>query len=193
MDRCTFDVVTCWTQSGFQMFLTAWFSLHGPLAWIINGMVVIGAVVLAVWEFRWFRGYIREQIEQDAQRIRSEKMLDHQTVAVIRESEEWCLEADNLKASWALIKQVRKLRDRGKMLLAVSILPTGVLMLIGLCSLPFGAFRQTAVYTVGIGVLGTLAILWWCGCTIWAFWCLALIKRMRRQSREERREETTAS
>jgi hypothetical protein len=182
MDRCTSDAMTCWIQSGFRIFLTAWLSLHGPLAWVINGMVVIAAVVLAVWAFRWYRAYFRELLERDAQRIRSEKMLDHQTVAVIRESEEWCLEADKLKASWAQIKLVRHLRERGQFLFAVSLLPIALLMLIGLGSLPFGAFRQTAVYTVGIGVLGTFALLWWCGCTIWAFWGIVQIKRVRRSS-----------
>lgn len=179
MNQCSMDVIAC----GMQDIVTAWFSLQGPLAWLVNGLIGIAAVVsaLSCWQWireEWHAGKER-QAREEAWR-RQEKLLDYQTESLIRESEEWCVDTSELKQHWVEQKQVIRWREQSQWFQSVALFPLCAFMLCAIGSLPFAGLRQLPLFTALFSIFAVGAMVWCAWCHVETYRRLQWIKRQAR-------------
>lgn len=127
---------------------------------------------------------MREELREGKKRLareegwrRQQKLLDYQTASLIRESEEWCMDTSEMKAHRAQHQQLHRWREQSLLFQALAALPLLALMLLALCSLPFPALRQMALFGRGMSVFAVLAFVWFAWCQVETFRRLAWIKR----------------
>jgi Flp pilus assembly protein TadB len=155
--------------------------------WLITGVLGVVAICASVWMIREIKRYWRAEVERihaDEELQREEKVQDHQTASLIWQCEEWEVDVTELKRLWERQKEIRVLLRRDKGLAGVALLPLAGVMVLGMCSLPFPALRQTMFFADGMAVLAVLAVGWWIWCFVQGFRHLAMAKQLRQSIQE---------
>jgi hypothetical protein len=181
MGQCHMDVVACGMQAGMQSVLTGWTALPGPVAWAINGVVIVLALLSLAWSVRWVKAEWRrglKRVEYLHAWERKEKLMDYQATALIRESEEWCVDTSELKTYWDGHKQVRRWFLQSQTYQALAMYPLLLLTVVGMVSLPFHSLLSNQAFGMGMAIFAALALTWCVWCTIAS---LHLYGRVRRK------------